>query len=305
MGTTSSGKSTIVNLLAGREIVPIGVQETTTIETRVVHRFECDTPVVTYDRVAHRVAPGGSPAELVRHAFRATSEVVTVDAALDSTNWLGFSPVQRWALVDLPGVRAAPRPLRAGPGAPGIPTADLVVCVFNAEETDEGKERLVVRSLAHLPVGIPVLFVLNRADAFERDVEPSRARTEALARRARMIAEVADADRSTPVVPLVARAAFASLASEPVTASARPHSRQALAEHASLLAPLVLQGLPRDVARWSDVAAREVAAAVLKHSGANEFLGRLRILVRERISGLIRATDQGLSEPAPPPTSSP
>jgi len=46
IGTTSSGKSTIGNLLCGRYILPTGVQETTTLVIELAHNTNADKTTI-------------------------------------------------------------------------------------------------------------------------------------------------------------------------------------------------------------------------------------------------------------------
>lgn len=209
VGPTSSGKSTLVNALLGRALMPAGVQETTRCpviidvaardgvralsiggDTRLAH----DDPAL---RAALREAFSAERPSLLR------LEVATVRDAAFRVPWVRLLPRRRRPafVVDLPGlVHSTSAPTRTGE-LHASPTVALVV--LSAEDTDPTRDAAV---LSAAPRGVPAIVALNKVDAFDRDGDSGARRGSFIAERTQVVRAALGA--STPVLPVCAIAAL-------------------------------------------------------------------------------------------------
>jgi hypothetical protein len=298
VGTAAGGKSAIANLIASRPVVPMGVQPTTLIETLITyHEVAADVVVVNGHR--NIIPTGEETAAHVRAAFPVARSWIRVEAAGRSS--LSHIAVET-SLLDTPGIRGVSDEARLLRAQAACASADILVCVFNAEETDDRKERVMLRRVLRSIGHVPVIFVLNRADSFQRERDPAGALSRAIESRRAMVADALETSALPEVVPLAATAGLSACAIF-VDGEIRTRSVRAdLARHAWQLSPCLIENLPRRVEQWQDDDVLRLSQLVRLESGAGALLERLesaarRVLGPSRSSAIVDARDTAASEP--------
>jgi hypothetical protein len=321
VGTTSSGKSTLLNLLSGRLLLPFEAQESPRVSVEIHHTpgrrdvlvrspLGPDRPVFARTDEEAR----GAIERAVREALAAgAAGAVRVDAPValgpGGSGW--WQRLAAW-VTGRPAAPALPegRPLvlRDLPGylsrgdaesleviARGIAGATVLV-VFNAEETDAGKEEELLRFvLGELRrQGQPrrrLFFVLNRIDAFARDGH----RPHDLARRAeRLERRVGELVREEYELDEAPRPALHRLASLPALSAAalagrgrhlsagdRRYLLGLAGRFAALLPDEATEALPRAAARYCRRHLRRYCDGMAAASGWGEFRAALCRHARE------------------------
>jgi predicted GTPase len=208
VGTTSSGKSTLCNLLCSRSLLPTGVQETTTHIVDIFHDSTCESPLLVVADLDHSSAierctsdDAGARHQLAQlMASPGVTKHICLWLSLTTNNnhWFhtgnGLPPSVdmiglplRYAIPmgsgclirDFPGVQHVGDNARIALLEQFLDPHSIVMLVFNAEETDHTKEERLLRGVFQVMCekqmsSDAALFVLNRKDAFERDRDPAR-----------------------------------------------------------------------------------------------------------------------------------
>lgn len=298
VGTAAGGKSSIANLIVNRPVVPTGVQPTTLAETLITHHDgAADVIVVNGQRSV--IPPGEETAAHVRAVFPVASSWIRVEAARRSS--LAPGDIET-SVLDTPGIRGVSDEARLLCAQAACASADIVVWVFNAEETDDRKERVALRRALFSIGPAPVIFVLNRADCFQRERDPAGALSGAVESRRAMITSVLSSSALPQVVPL---AATAGLSAGAASMDGRFRARSArvdLARHAWQLSPSLIENLPRRVEQWRDDDVLRLSRLVQQESGAASFFERLEsavrsVLGRSKSSAIVDGMDTVASDP--------
>ncbi len=182
LGEFKRGKSTLVNCLVGREVLPVGAAPTTAVITRITYGEEPAARLIMTDGVERPVELGRLAQEITlaqtdeganqrRYAGIARAEV-TIPAAIcrDGVD-----------IVDSPGL--GEHSTRTEVTYEALPAADAVIFVADAAQLgseDEGfvRERLLGADINH------VFFVINKWDRVFNEAEDPEAEAAALKRRA-------------------------------------------------------------------------------------------------------------------------
>lgn len=170
LGEFKAGKTTLVNALCGRAVLPTATLECTAVVT-VIHGA---TPERTDTAVLTRASGNEVVVNLdhLEDSLTVRSTRDTTDPAELADLWLSGVPLLRHgiALVDTPGLNAAGL-ARERATLEFLPRADAVVFVTRADrlltETEVTflRERLLAQNLARL------FLVVNRADALKTDAD--------------------------------------------------------------------------------------------------------------------------------------
>jgi len=193
VGEAKRGKSTLVNALLGREILPVGVTPLTAVATTVTHAAAEHVEAAFLDgRTAS--FPLAELQDLVTERGNSGNhrQVATVTVGLDA-------PILTCGveLVDTPGTGSVHEHNTAAADS-ALPTMDAAVFVLTADPPVSASERDLLARVAGLSVTRFV--VLNKADYLD-----DAGLAEALDFTARV---VADAGESARIYPLSARAAL-------------------------------------------------------------------------------------------------
>ena len=193
-GTTSGGKSAIVNYLAGAELMPISAQEMSQGSVELKHNAE---PSLTVKPTNGAIWPTGPrrvrTAEEIQlvltetmTCYRANRDRGMASPSFDvgyptrfgaHVDAYGLPPASRVVLLDLPGLNFVGDDIN---GRVIVEMCKRALClvIINSEATDpKARAELVtqvvdeVRKLGGSPARM--LFVANRFDAFQRDRDPA------------------------------------------------------------------------------------------------------------------------------------
>jgi hypothetical protein len=192
-GTTSGGKSTLINFLIGAPIMPVSVDEMSAGVVSIVHSPNVrsvtvqETEGATWDVGDWRDLSDAdieSRLRITMEAWRGARAaglrlpapicVVRYPTRVGSNpEILGLPSTVRLRLLDLPGLNSMADDANADVIRQGTLNA-LCLMAYNSEETDRAKQRLLlgqvvdqVKELRSSPARM--LFILNRIDAFRRD----------------------------------------------------------------------------------------------------------------------------------------
>jgi len=253
-GTTSSGKSTLANLLLGVELLPKSVQEMSAGVVRV-HHSDIDRLLIVEETRGASWATGQwkeiGAADVRRRledtmaAYRrmlgdnGTVASDTIEPPRFVIHWrtrlgenpeaLGLPSGTKLTIVDLPGLKFVNDDIN-GPVVRDQVRKALCVVAYNSFETDPRKQAALLREVVDQVKalrGSParMLFVLNRIDAFLKDRDPKASEREF-------------ADRVTRQIRLRLREALPEFTEhvetiEPVALSSEPALYASLAEFES------------------------------------------------------------------------
>lgn len=198
-GTTSSGKSTLANFLIGEEILPSAVQEMSAGVVTVRHHEKRHTLKIPSTRGATWETGEWDdlPADVLRKKLAETMEAfrqaekndATIEAVRFEIDWplrlakqaakFGLPKDTRVTIVDLPGLNALMDERNGAVIKENIKQA-LCLVTYNSEETDKKKQDELLNQIIAQVMELRqdskslsrMLFLLNRVDAFDRDVNP-------------------------------------------------------------------------------------------------------------------------------------
>jgi GTPase SAR1 family protein len=277
VGTTSSGKSTLINSLLGSWILPSGVQETTAVATRVSLR----TTVKAWS-----MAQGAESARF-RHAHElrvalgarmkagAVRDIISI-VGPNPSKWIERTPRLAWSFAslwfeDLPGFLHRQDRSRLQLYERRLRRASVVLLLLDVRETDEGKSRLVAETVssALTSTSVPVVCALNHIDELQRDEQPEAARRGAVRKWEGTLRKVLG---YSP--PLVCTTATAGLAAVRLVQDTEPQDRDsdALALAVRLAAGGVLAeaGLPRgSLSTWGRLTRIQLGRRLFAASGVS------------------------------------
>jgi len=191
VGTTSSGKSSFINALCGRYILPVGVQETTRYITELIHiptniivcienkaiSFEkkyFSTDSEARDYIYHLIEKFQSSSDQFHNI---TKTHVQLSFISDFFNIFSSDQINGQnillKLLDLPGYNYDGDERNWELILKGIENA-FIILLFNAEETDSVKEDQFLRNILEYlykngKSWKDIYFILNRCDALFRD----------------------------------------------------------------------------------------------------------------------------------------
>lgn len=297
-GTTSSGKSTLVNLLCGAEILPVAVQEMSagvvTVEysktpALAIHdtpgaiwecgRWENLSDADIYDRLD----------QLMKTYLQSKEDEEIGVACPQSTIYYPFRLVKESNLLDLPPgttVKIMDLPGLAYVGDEGnaavIRNSRDALCLvtYNSAETDRYKvakllDEVVeqVKELGGSPARM--LFVLNRIDVFRTDKDwpeseerfVQRTEKDIKAKLAHYLPEYTDEIENVQIVKLSALPALLSLGMK----SDRSAATKLDKEFNFLIPDDILDDLPRNIGKWSEHDCQRVSDSVWNMAYADRF----------------------------------
>ncbi len=193
-GEAKRGKSTLVNALLGREMLPVGVTPVTTVATTVVQGDGEGIEVTFGDGRTERLplaalADYGTERGNPENCRNVGAITVRADAKVLA---------QGAEIVDTPGTGSVHAHNTAAADAV-LPSMDAAIFVLTADPPVSASERDLLGRVAGLSVALFV--VLNKADYLDE-----RSLAEALEFTARVVSDVTG--RPQPVYPLSARAAL-------------------------------------------------------------------------------------------------
>jgi GTPase SAR1 family protein len=286
-GTTSSGKSTLANMMIGDLLLPKAVQEMSAGVVIVEHDDNVRQLEITKTKNAKWETGVWKDvsAEDVRQRLEATMatyrKIVTDDpiAKIEpprfDIKWptdigrrpgdFGLPAGARFRIVDLPGLKFIDDELN-GAVMREYTQKSLCLVAYNSFETDSRKQNALLRQVVDQVKklsGSParMLFVLNRIDAYRTETDPlakEREFTEHVTRQIRSgireaLPEFAAAADAIEPIPLSSEPAlYAVLAQRAADAEANEVLRKLTKDYASLYPDNQMDELPRAPSAWTD-----------------------------------------------------
>ena len=318
-GTTSGGKSTLVNFLCGAEIMPVATQE---MSAGVVHIHHHPS------RRNLRIGPeNGVPWETgqwdevgdgeICDRLREVMSVYRESRASDSPppppeieieypTWLGLEPLTlglppgaSLEFLDLPGLKYVGDDQNSYIILNKCQRA-LCLVTYNSEETDPVKQEALlaqVTSRVQDLQGSParMLFILNRIDAFMRDSnwQASQAKFIDSTREAirsqigKALPEYGEEAEKLGVLPLSSLPALRAIQARLNDQGAEQALGHIDKYFSHLIPDELLEELPRKVRKWKPIDRKRVVDEVLKSSHANDFVYTLKEHVRNNLPQLL------------------
>ena len=307
-GTTSAGKSSFLNFLIGREILPVHGDPTTYGTTLIVHQ---DSPSMIIENSIHPVPSAHQITDKIicdtlREVFKRydgqkdtenppAPPKVTLGYPLTSlrkNEMLNIPEFVDVRLLDLPG-RESIRDVQNTDVIKGGTRQALGVILYNAQETDKDKQQELLKDLAKQVRdlgGSParMLFVLNRIDERRKNDDWSPTEQQKFAdgietRIRTILASTLQGYHSEidelKIVPFSAGAALLAvhmqLDDETLSKNA---AIKAFRDYKTLISDDFCESLslPSSARQWNVAQRRAVGDALWKESGAEEFLAHLR-----------------------------
>ncbi|MEN8216098.1 MAG: dynamin family protein [Pseudomonadota bacterium] len=321
-GTTSGGKSSLVNLLCGAEIMPVAVQEMSAGTVVIDHH-----PTKRHLKIPH---VEGLPAENCGEWADLTNDDIRqrLQAVMEQYRQLreenreppaprievqyptrlgrrpdlaGLPKGFKLRIIDLPGLKYVADDHNRQVIRDEIKPA-LCLVTYNSEETDPNKQQELlnevvtqVREMRGTPARM--LFVLNRIDVFRRDgnwQEQSKKFIEKVTKDIRgsvakalpEYKEQAQELRSQPLSTYPALRANQVL--ENPSAELSIQALEKIDKNFSALMPEeIVDELPRKISKWSESERKQVAEAVWRESYGYEFDETLRRHIHDNLPQLL------------------
>lgn len=322
-GTTSSGKSTIVNLLCGADIMPRMTQE---MSAGVVylHHSEDNKKYLKINQTTGALWECGEWSDLgdeelcekltaVMDCFNAHKgkdqptpphiEITYPIACFNNPSLLALSTIPKatkFKLLDLPGLRNS----QDITNSEAIKKCRDALCLvaYNMEETDETRRaQLIEEVLGQVKTmgGSParMLFVLNRIDAFNKDKDSERRTDEHVIKVKNEIRTLLSKELIELSDEVLNDLAYSKLSSLPALhaqcarqgdLSAKLTAIKEIERHFSPLIPEeVLNDLPRNLGKSSEHDLDRVCAAVWQTSHAADFFSTLNYHIERHFPTLV------------------
>jgi hypothetical protein len=280
VGVTSAGKSTLVNALLGRFVMPVGVMETTTCPVVVDRAATYGVRTLSIDDALVNHGSDASLREGLQAAFSMSPAMLRVSIR-PLRNGRYRSTIPRWLptsrkanlLVDLPGVLSANDEARLALVGAWANTASRVIVALSAEDTDDRREAALLAALRGA-ASRQVVVVLGRADAFAREGGADALAQVVAARRA-LVRRLLDVD--VDVLPVSAHAALAAEVLGPGRHIASPGDLDHLGRtHLGAALLSGAEGLPRRQGTWTRTQRRQIVEGLFRASGIVEVFAALR-----------------------------
>jgi hypothetical protein len=324
-GTTSSGKSTLANLLIGEALLPKAVQEMSAGVVTIQHDNRIHKLIVSETRGA--TWPTGTwetnSAEDVQKRLESTMQAyrdilgdesgvahTQVDPPLVRIIWptmmgrrltkFGLPSGARLTIVDLPGLKYVDDNLNGDVMREQARKA-LCIVAYNSFETDPRKQESLLRQVVDQVKALSgsparMLFVLNRIDAFRNDRDPAaseRAFTDRVTRQIRTgirdaLAEyTAEANTIEPIPLSSEPALYAVIAEQNTTIEGNSVLRKLAKEYAVLFPDEDMDRLSRSPVDWTDDQRRWFLAEARHQSRLDNFEKRLASHISQNLPELI------------------
>lgn len=323
-GTTSSGKSTLANLLVGDTLLPKAVQEMSAGVVTIHHDPEVRRLVVEDTRGAQWSTgtwEASTAAEVQAHLESAMliyrdmlrdgdGSGAAVEPPRFRVTWptrmgsrpgdFGLPAGMRLTLVDLPGLKYIDDELN---GSVVREQARRALCLvaYNAFETDSRKQEALLRQVVDQVKtlsGSParMLFVLNRIDAYRTEHDPDareRAFTDRVTRQIRaslgeaLSEYAAEASRIEPIPLSSEPALYAVLAERAGPGNDVPLLRRLAKEYATLFPDQEMDRLPRSPVDWDEGQRRWFLAEARHQSRVDTFERRLGVHITTHLPELL------------------
>lgn len=318
-GTTSSGKSTIINLLCGAELMPRMAQEMsagvvtlhhTTHKKTCLHihqtasaKWECgqwhDLSAADILEKITQVMDAFNEHKTEQKLLAPSIELTYPLACFSDSSLLDLSTLPqstRFQLMDLPGLRNTQNDY-TNKGAIESCKNALSLVAYNMEETDESRRTALVNEVLEQVKnmgGSParMLFVLNRIDVFRKDKNWEKYQEQ---HTEKVTKEITDLLRTKLPEHNDTALAFCRLSSLPAVYARhiQTHQNRSVAatkldkDFGNLIPDDVTDDLPRNTSKWTDCDYQRVHDVVWQASYGNEFFGKLNHHIQNHFPTLV------------------
>ena len=321
-GTTSSGKSTIVNLLCGADLMPRMAQEMSAGVVHINHDpdkkylkvrqtdgalWECgEWHDLSDEEIRNRLTNVMDSFNTNRGVNQPATPYIELTypiACFGDSSLLKLSGIPKntqFKIMDLPGLRNQ----QDNTNADDIKNCKDALCVvaYNMEETDENRRLELVRQILEQIKqmgGSParMLFALNRIDVFRKDPDWERYQTEHIAKTQAEIKKILSEELPEHRDKLEALS-YCPLSSLPALHAQRikvRHDQANVAEELdkhfnSLIPKELLDDLPRNTERWNDHDFNRISDIVWQNSYGNLFFQNLDSHIQAHFPTLVIPT---------------
>ncbi len=315
VGTTSAGKSSLVNFLCGADVTPVAAQEMSAGVVRIEHIDGAPTLIIDETQGATWTSgtfEGLSATEIgsrlreVCRSYRAGTEVapplatVRLPLRVGPAEVLGLPAAARLRILDLPGLADVGDEANSSVVQDEVKKG-LCIVVANAEATGEERERALIEQVVQQVKdlrGSParMIFVANRIDAFLRNDHAEDERQRWLDRVRDRVQKAlhgalpehrADID-AIKLLPFSSRAAQLANALLRTSATSDVDPIAELDKNFGMLIPdELLNKLPRPAERATPTQRRAVGERVAQISGAVDFDDHLRRHLAQHLPALL------------------
>jgi stress response protein SCP2 len=322
-GTTSSGKSTIVNLLCGADLMPRMAQEMSAGIVHINHSadkikklqvyptqgalWECGEWIdLADDEIQERlktIMDSFNQSRGINQPAKPHIELTYPIACFSNKNLLKLSNIPlttHFKIMDLPGLRNQ----QDITNSEDIKNCRDALCLvaYNMEETDETRRlELVNQVLEQIKQmgGSParMLFVLNRIDVFRKDPDWERYQSEHIIKTKSEITDILyrELPEHRDVLDTLS---YSTLSSLPALHAQRiktnNHKYQAAKEldthFTSLISQDILDDLPRSTCKWNEHEFDRVSETVWQNSYGGEFFNNLDSHIQAHFPTLVIPT---------------
>jgi predicted GTPase len=317
-GTTSSGKSTVVNLLCGTTLIPSAVGEMSAGVVTVLHggrrslrirktrgaTWDCHAwDGLAHDRIRERLA----------RVMQAYHDISTERDRPDHPQFeiefptriggqlqkLGLPPTCTYRILDLPGMKH----LGDTANLQLVERCREALCLvtYNSEETDATKQKHLLEQVVNQVKtlgGSPnrMIFVINKIDVFRKDENWEQSERHEVARITNQIKnairahlpEYADDVANLNIVTLSSDPALCARMIYEGSRDERAAGAERIANHyMSLLPNDIKDQLPASSKKWRDTDLESVAAAIVEHSHGEDFEKTLHQHARKHLVSLV------------------
>lgn len=324
-GTTSSGKSTLANLLIGETLLPKAVQEMSAGVVAVQHHESVRKLIVedtkgaswetgTWDDVAptqvqellektmqtYRDLLGDDGEQTRKHVEPPRFQIVWPTRMGRHPAHFGLPSGTQLTIVDLPGLKYVDDKVNGDVVREQARKA-LCIVAYNSFETDPLKQESLLRQVVDQVKalrGSParMLFTLNKIDAFRTDHNPEDSEQEFTKRVTQQIrdrvsealSEYADEAGKIEPIPLSSEPAlYAVLAEQRHDEAGHALLRKLAKEYAVLFPDAEMDQLPRSPVGWSDDQRRWFINETRHQSRLDDFERRLAAHIAQHLPELL------------------
>ncbi|MBM4291148.1 MAG: hypothetical protein FJ138_06625 [Deltaproteobacteria bacterium] len=298
-GTTSSGKSALLNLLCGAWVAPVSVQPNTLSPLTIsLVESPLTTPQITEQELArgapvtrelwHLSAPRSwLQLTLALRERRLRASLAPLGA---SAPWMTLSRRARRSGAPLPSLTELPalERLSEPQGLPDLPAqrtyalkalkgASCVLFVFNAQETNPKVDEAALSHLSHA-LDRPLLLTLNRVDLYQADQDPQASLNRRLHQIKQTWTKLFGARPLPPLIPLSAELPALLYAAVNPRAGLSPAELRRI--KGLMRAEEALEDVPLNPSDWTIEQQAQLLSKTLTAKGANRLFSSIAQALR-------------------------
>lgn len=167
----SAGKSSLINALLGKELLPAGNEATTAKVARITVGAKAKTSAKAYSHSGSIVASSNSPcAEQIR-TWNRSDEVSAFDVVIPHSGSKLHSMLAGYTLIDTPGANNSrdDRHKEQFVGAIKAYPKSPILYVLNATQLGTTDDAEIIRTIREINPKQSIIFALNKVDALDEE----------------------------------------------------------------------------------------------------------------------------------------